>query len=180
MTFQWGGLADTTEGLDAQQPPAHATRHRSRVEVIGYEKHDISTHEDGSMLVSTVLTERFSGAIQGMGYADHLRVLRPDGSGITTGIERIVGSIDGRKGSFILTAHGRNHSNGEVSGSWTVQPGSGTGELAGIRGRGAFTAKPDVDGTMHAEDEFVCWFEDKPAADAGRDTEADAPAPTGT
>jgi hypothetical protein len=167
MSFCWGGLADTPEGLDEQQPPAHATRHRSRVDVLRFEKYDIGTHDDGSVLVSTVLTERFTGAIEGMGFADHIRVLRPDGSGISTGIERVEGSVEGRRGSFILTAHGRNHSAREVSGTWTVQPGSGTGELTGIRGRGAFVARVDSDGHWRAEDEFVCWFEE-PAAEEVR------------
>jgi len=63
MSFQWGGLTDSRD----QQPPAAATRHRSSIEVIGYEKFDISSHDDGSVIVSTVLTERFSGAIEGIG-----------------------------------------------------------------------------------------------------------------
>ena len=160
MSFQWGGLADTAQALTEQQPPPHATRCHSRIDVIGFDKYDISNHEDGSTLVSTVLTERFTGAIEGMGYADHLRLLHRDGSGITTGIERIEGTVNGRRGSFILTAHGRNHSPHKVTGNWIVQPGSGTAELTGIRGRGSFTAIADSNGRWHAEDEFVCWFEE--------------------
>jgi hypothetical protein len=160
MTFTWGGLADTPAALDEQRPPADATAHRSTVDVISYEKHDISTHEDGTALVSTVLTERFRGGIEGHGYADHVRVLRPDGSGIFAGIERVEGEVEGRTGSFILTVHGRNHNDHEVSGVWTVQRGSGTGELAGIRGRGTFTASADADSRWQADDRFVCWFED--------------------
>jgi hypothetical protein len=82
----------------------------ARIEVTGYEKFDISSHDDGSVLVSTVLTERFTGAIEGIGVADHIRLLRPDGTGVSTGIERIDGTVIGRIGSFILSAYGRNHS----------------------------------------------------------------------
>ena len=159
MSFQWAGLADTPDGVREQEAPPHAVRRRSSIDVIGFDKYDISTHEDGTILVSTVLTERFTGAIEGVGIADHIRILRPDGSGVSTGIERIEGTVDGRKGSFILTAFGRNHSAREVSGTWTVQPGSGTAELTGIRGRGSYTAVADADGRWHAEDEFVCWFD---------------------
>jgi hypothetical protein len=156
MSFEWGGLTDTA---DVRIPPTAATR-RSNIEVIDFQKFDISSHEDGSVLVSTVLTERFSGAIEGIGVADHIRLLHPDGTGISTGIERVDGSVDGRLGSFILTAYGRNHSPTEVSGMWTVQPGSGTAELTGLRGRGSYTATADSSGRWRAEDEFVCWFDD--------------------
>jgi pimeloyl-ACP methyl ester carboxylesterase len=160
MSFQWGGLADTPEAFDLQQPPARAIRLHSKVDVIGYEKYDISRHEDGTDLVSTVLTERFTGAIEGIGYADHIRLLRPDASGVYTGMERVEGTVNGRRGSFILTVHGRNQFPGKVTGTWTVQAGSGTAELIGIRGRGNFTAVADSDGHWHAEDEFVCWFDE--------------------
>jgi hypothetical protein len=160
MAFQWGGLADTADGLGMQQPPPNAARHRSTIDVVGYEKFDIDKHDDGSVLISTVLTERFSGAIEGMGRADHIRLVHTDGTGISTGIERIEGKVDGRAGSFILTAHGRNHGPTRVTGTWMVQPGSGTGELAGIRGRGMFTAVADGDGHWRADDEFVYWFDD--------------------
>jgi hypothetical protein len=163
MSFQWGGLADNPDRLREQQPPEHATRHRSSIEVIGYEKFDIGSHDDGSVLVSTVLTERFTGAIEGIGVADHIRLLHPDGTGISTGIERVEGTVNGRTGSFILTAYGRNHSAAKVSGTWTVQPGSGTAELIGLRGRGSYTATADSAGHWRAEDEFVCWFEEPTA-----------------
>jgi len=157
MSFQWGGLTDGPGRR--HESPASASRHRSSIDVVGYQKFDISSHDDGSTLVSTVLTERFSGAIEGIGVADHIRLLHPDGTGISTGIERIEGTVDGRAGSFILTAYGRNLSATEVSGTWTVQPGSGTAELTGLRGSGRYTATADSTGHWHAEDEFVCWFE---------------------
>ena len=160
MSFQWGGLTDSPDRLGEQQPPADAVRYRSSIEVIGYQKFDISRHDDGSVLVSTVLTERFTGAIDGIGVADHIRLLHPDGTGISTGIERVEGAVDGRAGSFILTAYGRNHSATKVSGIWTVQPGSGTAELVGLRGRGGYTALVDSAGRWRAQDEFVCWFAD--------------------
>jgi hypothetical protein len=157
MTFQWGGLSDTADAL-GQQLPADAVRHHSSIEVVGYDRYEISRHEDGSVLLSTVLTERFTGAIDGIGYADHIRLVYPDGSGISTGIERVQGAVDGRTGSFILTAYGRNVGPREVVGAWAVQPDSGTAQLTGLRGRGNYTAVADADNRWHAEDEFVYWF----------------------
>ena len=87
------------------------------------------------------------------------RLVHTDGTGISTGIERIEGSVDGRAGAFVLTAHGRHHGQDRVTGTWTVQPGSGTGELVGLRGRGTFTAVADAGGPWRADVEFVFWFE---------------------
>jgi len=50
-----------------------------------------------------------------------------------------MGSIAGRKGSFLLQDAGTLEGN-TVSGQWFVIPGSGTGELGGLRGEGSFTA----------------------------------------
>ena len=46
MSFYWGGLTDSPDGL-RERPPADATRFRSSIEVIGYKKFDISSHDDG-------------------------------------------------------------------------------------------------------------------------------------
>ena len=156
MALRWGGLIDSGDALEP--PPSGAEHARSSIEVVAYDRYEISRHDDGSMLISTVLTERFTGAIDGIGRADHLRLIYPDGSGISTGIERIDGAVAGRSGAFILTAHGRDIGRGKVSGAWVVQSGSGTDQLEGLRGRGHYTAIADEDGRWHAEDEFDYWF----------------------
>jgi hypothetical protein len=71
---------------------------------LDYEKYDIDKHDDGSVLISTVLTERFTGAIEGTGRADHIRVVHTDGTGISTGIERIEGSAAPGRSSSQRTA----------------------------------------------------------------------------
>jgi hypothetical protein len=44
---------------------------------------------------------------------------------------------------------------GQVVGSWFVVPGSATGELAGLRGEGGFTAQLG----QHAEARIEYWFD---------------------
>lgn len=56
------------------------------------------------------------------------------GSAGYVAIERVVGSLDGRAGSFILQ-HSGVMDDGVTSLSLTVVPGSATGQLAGLRGR---------------------------------------------
>ena len=56
------------------------------------------------------------------------------GSAAYVAIERIAGTLDGRRGSF-LTQHNGILDRGQATLALTVVPDSGTGELAGLRGR---------------------------------------------
>lgn len=58
----------------------------------------------------------------------------PEGSGGYVAIERVVGSLDGRAGTFILQ-HSGVMDRGATSLSLTVVPDSGTAQLVGLRGR---------------------------------------------
>jgi hypothetical protein len=134
----------------------------STVVVTGYDRKVISEADDsGITLVSTVLHERFSGSLTGTGVADHVRVLRPNGDDTFTGVERFAGTLDGRAGSFALTAEGYTR-DGVVHGHWEVVPGSATGELSGLRGHGVFTAEPSTHGTGDygtATDSLTYWYD---------------------
>lgn len=56
-----------------------------------------------------------------------------------TGYEHVRGTLDGRTGTFVLATSG-DHSGGVARTDVTVVPGSGTGELAGLRGAGHYNA----------------------------------------
>jgi hypothetical protein len=56
-----------------------------------------------------------------------------------TGYEQVTGTLAGRTGTFVLAASG-THSEGVARTGLRVVPGSGTGELAGLRGEGHYTA----------------------------------------
>ena len=56
-----------------------------------------------------------------------------------TGYEQVTGTLAGRTGTFVLAASG-THSEGVARTELRVVPGSGTGELAGLRGEGHYTA----------------------------------------
>lgn len=68
-----------------------------------------------------------------------MQAVRKDSSASFVGIERVTGKIGSRQGSFLLQDAGTLEGN-TVKGDWFVVPGSGTGELSGLRGDGAFTA----------------------------------------
>ncbi len=60
---------------------------------------------------------------------------RSDGSATFVGLERVVGRIAGKPGSFVLQRTGV-FENGQAKESYSVIPGSTTGELRGLLGDG--------------------------------------------
>jgi len=94
----------------------------------------------GPALVRIHVEEDFSGDIEGSGVVEFLQSQRADGSASFVGIERVSGSLGGRSGTFLFQDQGTLEGS-TVCGSWFVVPGSGTGELAGLRGEGGFTAQ---------------------------------------
>jgi hypothetical protein len=60
---------------------------------------------------------------------------RSDGSATFVGLERVVGRIGGTTGSFVLQRTGV-FEGGQAKESYSVVPGSATGELQGLRGEG--------------------------------------------
>ena len=85
------------------------------------------------------MQESFSGDIQGDGVVEFLQAGRADGSASFAGLERVTGKLAGREGTFVLQDTGIVDGS-IVSGDWFVVPGSGTGQLAGLRGDGGFRA----------------------------------------
>jgi Protein of unknown function (DUF3224) len=100
------------------------------------------------------VTETFTGDISGEGVARMLQALRADGSASFVAIERVTGTIAGKRGSFLLQDQGTLVGT-KVTGTWFVIAGSGTDELADLRGEGAFEATLG----QHASYTLDYWFE---------------------
>jgi Protein of unknown function (DUF3224) len=82
---------------------------------------------------------RPAGSAANVAGCDEDRVRSEDAASFV-GLERLNGSVGGRSGTFPLQDQGTLNGT-TVSGRWFVVPGSGTGELAGLRGEGGFTAE---------------------------------------
>jgi hypothetical protein len=102
---------------------------------------------DGVPLARMAIDKRYHGELDASGKGEMLTALTPvKGSAGYVAIERISGSLQGRKGSFVIQ-HSGTMTRGAPSLSVTVVPDSGTGELAGIGGKMAI-----VVGDYHAYD----------------------------
>jgi hypothetical protein len=91
--------------------------------------------QDLPKLTRAAVTKAFTGDLAGEGHGDYLRMARSDSSATIVGLERVVGHLAGRAGSFVLQRTGI-FENGVAKESYSVVPGSGTGELLGLRGEG--------------------------------------------
>ena len=115
----------------------HAT---GRITVHAYEPAPYDEPADGPALVRIHVAESFSGDIEGDGVAEFLQVSVADDSASFVGVERVIGRVGDRSGTFVLQDAG-TLSGTTVSGTWFVVPGSGTAQLEGLRGEGGFLAE---------------------------------------
>lgn len=120
--------------------PEATTRANAVITVRSYEPAVYEQPADGPVLSRIHVEEGFEGDIQGEGVVEFLQSANADGSASFVGIERVTGSLGGRQGTFLLQDAGTVEGD-QVSGRWFVVPGSGTGELTGLRGEGGFDAK---------------------------------------
>jgi hypothetical protein len=95
--------------------------------------------EDGGKLTRASVTQTFHGDVEGQGEVEWLMCYRPDDTADFVGFQRVVGTVGGRRGSFVLESTGAFDGK-QASGPLTIVRGSGTGELRGIAGRGKLSA----------------------------------------
>jgi hypothetical protein len=116
---------------------SHAT---GKIDVKTYEPTTYDQPAEGPALVRIHVVEDFSGDIEGEGVAEFLQTARGEDEASFVGVERVSGRIGDKSGTFVLQDQGTLKGT-TVSGTWFVVPGSGTGELQGMRGEGGFEAE---------------------------------------
>jgi len=115
-----------------------STRAVSSFDVTGWDEAPYDQPEGGPHLSQATVRKSFRGDLEGEGTAQ-LLMCRSDPSDLTAGagyvaLEKIVGSIGGRSGSFVVQHGGLSDPDGTRPMTAFIVTGSGTGELAGIRG----------------------------------------------
>jgi hypothetical protein len=98
----------------------------------------------GATFGSATVRKTFSGAVEGTSEARLLGVqAAAEGSQAYVATERFEGTLEGRRGTFAMV-HGGVMSQGEAVANWLViVPESGTDELTGLIGDGAFDVDHD-------------------------------------
>jgi hypothetical protein len=105
----------------------------------GWDEQPYAEHEAAPKLTSARVTSAYGGDLEGEGTSGLLMLYDRDDA-TYAGYERVVGSLGGRSGSFVLRLAGGFEA-GAARTTWTVAEGTGTGELAGLRGEGGYVAE---------------------------------------
>jgi hypothetical protein len=107
----------------------------ARFTITSWDEKPYGEGPDLPRLTRAAVTKTFTGDIAGEGRVEYLMMYGSDGSATFVGLERVVGHVAGKAGSFVLQRTG-TFENGAATESYFVIPGSGTGELRGLRGDG--------------------------------------------
>jgi Protein of unknown function (DUF3224) len=107
----------------------------ARFVIKSWDETPYSEGEELPRLTRARVSKTITGDIEGEGQVEYLMMYRSDGSASFIGLERFVGRIGGRAGTFVLQRTGV-FEGGLAKESYSVIPGSGTGELRSLRGEG--------------------------------------------
>jgi len=107
----------------------------SRFAIKRWDEKPYNEGQDLAKLTRASVSKTYTGDIIGEGHVEYLMMYRSDGSATFVGLERVVGQLAGKTGSFVLQRTGV-FEGGLAKESYSVVAGSGTGELSGLRGDG--------------------------------------------
>ena len=108
----------------------------ARFAIKNWDEKPFNEGPDLPKLTRASVAKTYTGDITREGHVEYLMMYRKDGSAAFVGLERVVGSIGGKTGSFVLQRIGV-FEGGLAKESYSVIPGSATGELHGLQGDGA-------------------------------------------
>jgi hypothetical protein len=115
------------------------TRASATFRITAWDEKPYAEFEGGRKLTRASVKKSFQGDIEGESALEYLMAYGADGSASFVGMEHVVGRLGNRSGSFVLQ-HSGTFAGGIATAAWFVVPGSGTGELGGLRGEGGFAA----------------------------------------
>jgi len=118
----------------------HAT---GRFEVMSWDEKPYQMLEQGAKLTRASVRQCFHGDIEGEATVEFLMMYPDADSAYFAGLQRVVGAIGERRGSFVLQVNG-TYVDGKAGADWFVVPGSGTGDLRGLQGNGGFKPQPGL------------------------------------
>lgn len=108
-------------------------------QITGWDEKTYQEIEGSAKLSNAKVTQSYSGAIEGSSTIEYLMSYSINGTATFVGLERVSGAVDGKTGTFVLQ-HNGFFSEGKARSSWSIVPGSGTGGLASLRGKGSYAA----------------------------------------
>lgn len=117
-----------------------STNATGTVETTNWEETTYAEGSDGLLLTRASVSVSFQGDIEGKGTEEYLMTYLSDGTARFVGMEHVEGNIAGKSGSFAIQHNGTSIE-GTLKSDWFVVPDSGTDELRGLQGEGAYVNK---------------------------------------
>ena len=109
---------------------------KARFAIKNWDEKPYSEVQNQPKLTRATVIKTYTGDIEGQGQVEYLMMYRGDGSATFVGLERVVGRIGGKSGTFVLQRTGV-FEGGQAKESYSVIDGSGTGDLQGLLGDGS-------------------------------------------
>jgi hypothetical protein len=118
---------------------------KATFEIENWDENPALESEAGSKVTRADVARSFDGDLDGKGTVQWLMAYEEDGSAMFVGLERIVGRLAGKEGTFVVQ-HVGTFDGRVAKADLVIVPGTGTGDLAGVSGRGSFEAGMGPDG----------------------------------
>ena len=97
-----------------------------------WDEHPTWEGDDRKITRATVV-KRYRGPLEATGTMEYVMADAPDGAARYAGLERVEGTLEGRRGAFVFEDTGEFR-DGVAASNFRIVDGSGTGDLAGISG----------------------------------------------
>jgi hypothetical protein len=108
----------------------------ARFAITSWDEKPYSEDQGQPRLTRATVARNYAGDIDGKGQVEYLMMYRSDGSATFVGLEQIVGRIGAKSGTFVLQRTGV-FEDGQAKESYSVIPGSATGDLQRLQGDGS-------------------------------------------
>jgi hypothetical protein len=116
---------------------------KSELVVSNWDEGPLTQIEGGAAVTRATSDAVFTGDLQGTGTSAWVLVYPVDAAPVFVGTQTFEGVLADRAGTFVLQMEGTFH-DVTIDVSWSVVPGSGTGQLEDLRGRGGYASAPDA------------------------------------
>jgi Protein of unknown function (DUF3224) len=121
-------------------------RAKGEFNVTGWDEDTYQEMGGKGKLTRAHIAQDYTGDLVAKGTWDLLMCYLADGTAVFAGLGQVEGKLGDRKGSFVMESRGTF--DGEAARSnWGVIPGSGTGSLVGLEGKGQSVAPHGSTGT---------------------------------
>jgi hypothetical protein len=108
----------------------------ARFTIRSWDEKPYSEGPDQPRLTKAAVAKTYTGDVDGEAHVEYLMMYRDDGTASFVGLERFAGRLAGKSGTFVLQRTGV-FEGGQAKESYSVVPGSATGELKGLTGEGS-------------------------------------------